>query len=169
MELDARFIIQKLGLKPLPGEGGFFREIYRSDEKIPASALPPRYGCDKHIATSIFYLLTPDCFSAIHRIKSDEIFHFYLGDPVIMLMLYPDGKAEKVVIGNKIDEGQQLQHIVPAGVWQGSYLIEDGKYALMGTTVAPGFDFSDFELGLRKDLISKYPKYAHLIERLTIQ
>ena len=157
METDVRQIIKKLGLKPLPREGGFFRETYRSDEKIPANALPSRYGCDKHISTAIYYLLTPDCISALHRIKSDEIFHFYLGDPVMMLLLYPDGKDETIILGNLIDEGHHVQHVVPAGVWQGSYLIDGGKWALMGTTVAPAYDFSDFELGLRRNLIEKFP------------
>ena len=167
--MDARTVIKLLGLKPLPGEGGFYRETYRSEEKIPANALPQRYGIDKHISTAIYFLLTPDCFSAIHRITSDEVFHFYIGDPVMMLMLHDNGKSETVILGNEIEEGQKVQHVVPAGVWQGSCLVDGGKWALLGTTVAPAFDFSDFELGKKEKLIERYPAQAKLIERLVVR
>ncbi len=165
--MDAKRIIKHLGLTPLPGEGGFYRETYRSGEKIPVAALPERYSTDKHFATAIYYLLTPDTISAIHRLLSDEVFHFYLGDSVTMLQLPPNGKGETIILGSGIEAGQCLQCVVPRGVWQGMYLNSGGRFALMGTTVAPAFDFDDYQPGRREDLIRQYPAFAELIERLT--
>ena len=165
--MDAEEIIKRLGLEPHPGEGGFYRETYRSKEIISADALPERYGADRNFGTAIYYMLTPKSFSALHRIKSDEVFHFYLGDPVTMLQIHPDGHAESLFLGPDIMNGQLLQVVVPAGVWQGMYLNKGGNFALMGTTVAPGFDFDDFELADRKALLDKYPNFKILIEKLT--
>jgi uncharacterized protein len=165
--MDAGDIIKLLGLEPLAGEGGFFRETYRSSGKIPRTALPSAYKSDKNMGTAIYYLITPDTFSALHRLPGDEIFHFYLGDPVIMLQLFPRGEGKQVVLGNDIACGQNLHCIVPGGVWQGLSLMEGGKYGLLGTTMAPGFDFEDFELGSRKKLIGLYPSYSEMIEQLT--
>jgi len=166
MDMDAREIIKLLDLQPHP-EGGFFRETYRSSETIRRGALPPRYGSSRNLSTAIYYLLTPDSFSMLHRVKSDELFHFYLGDPVTMLQLHPGGRAETITLGQDVAAGRRLQVVVPAGVWQGSFLSDGGRFALMGCTVAPGFDFDDFELGERKELIAQYPDHAALIERLT--
>jgi predicted cupin superfamily sugar epimerase len=165
--MDVDKIVKLLGLKPHPGEGGFYRETYRSDEKIPASALPRRYTMDKHFSTAIYYLITSQSFSAIHRIHTDEIFHFYLGDPATMLQLHPDGRGEVITLGQDIEAGQRLQVMVQGGVWQGMFLNEGGRFALMGTTVAPAFDFTDFVLGEGEKLIREYPKYIDLIQRLT--
>ncbi len=160
-------VIKILNLKPLREEGGFHRETYRSKENIPKEALPVRYGVSKNFGTAIYYLLTPDTCSALHRIPTDEIFHFYLGDPVIMLQLHGDGTSDVTTIGPKIDSGQQLQVIVPKGTWQGSFLKQGGSFALMGVTVSPGFDFSDYEAGDRECLINAYPDEKQLIIRLT--
>jgi len=160
-------IIARLNLTPLPSEGGWYRETYRSPERIAADALPPRYGAERPFCTAIYYLLTPDTVSAMHRVKSDEIFHFHLGGPVTMLQLHPDGTAEIVTLGADIASGQQLQVIVPRGAWQGAFLNDGGRFALMGCTLAPGFEFDDFELGRRADLISRFPQHTALIERLT--
>ncbi len=165
--MDAKKIIKHLGLTPLPGEGGFYRETYRSSEQTPAAALPERYSIDKHFATAIYYLLTPDTFSAIHRLMSDEIFHFYMGDSVTMLQLHPDGKGETIILGPDIEVGQCLQCVVPRGVWQGMYLNAGGRFALMGTTVAPAFDFDDYQPWRREDLIREFPDFAEIIKRLT--
>ncbi|MFA6448784.1 MAG: cupin domain-containing protein [bacterium] len=165
--MTAADIIKLLDLKPLPEEGGLYRENYRSDEMIPANGLPARYGKTKCFCTAIYYLLTPDNFSAIHRVPSEEIFHFYLGDPVTMLQLHADGRSETVTLGQDIVAGQQLQVIVQRGVWQGAFLNKGGAFALMGTTVAPGFDFSDYESAAREPLLEKYPDRAGLIEKLT--
>jgi len=165
--MTAEEIIALLGLAPHPREGGFFREIYRADEGVAAPALPARYGGPRALGTAIYYLLTPHAFSPMHRLLSDEIFHFYLGDPVEMLQLSPDGTGRLITIGTAIERGAQPQVVVPAGVWQGSRLAAGGRFALMGTTVAPGFDFSDFELGEREALVRGYPAHAEMITALT--
>jgi uncharacterized protein len=159
-------IIKLLDLKPLIPEGGYFREIYRSSDIINKKALPGRYNGDRNFGTSIYYLLTEGTFSAIHRLKSDEIFHFYLGDPVMLLLLSPDGNGEKVILGQDIEQGQSLQVTVPKDVWQGMKLIEGGKFALMGTTVAPGYDPADFEVAEYNDLQVKFSEFTEEIERL---
>ncbi len=164
--MEARELIERLGLVPLPGEGGYYRESYRSRETIPASALPTRYACEKTFSTAIYYLVTPGNHSKLHRLPSDELFHFYLGDPVEMLLLHPDGLHERVVVGGDILAGQRVQQLAPAGCWQGTRLIEGGRWALLGTTVAPGFDFDDFEPGDPVALAAAYPAAADLIRRL---
>ena len=119
------------------------------------------------MSTSIYYLITQESCSLLHRISTDEIFHFYLGDPAMMLQLYPGGYGKKIIFGNEIFSGHVPQCIVPRGVWQGLFIINDGSFALMVTTLSPGFDFQDFELGNKKELLEKYPDYSHLIKRLT--
>jgi predicted cupin superfamily sugar epimerase len=165
--LTSHDIISALNLKPLSMEGGFYRETYRSPEKISRDALPERYQSDKSFSTAIYYLLTPDTFSEIHRLATDEIFHFYLGDPVTMLLLYPDGRSSVVTIGQDIIAGEHVQYTIPAGTWFGLTLSPEGKFALMGTTVAPAFDFSDYESGSSTELLEKYPDQSDLIIKLT--
>jgi predicted cupin superfamily sugar epimerase len=156
--LSAAEVIALLDLKPLPREGGYYRETYRSAEQLP--------GRDKSISTAIYYLLTPDTFSALHRLPTDEVFHFYLGDPVTMLQLGPDG-GRLLTLGTDLAAGQRPQLVVPAGVWQGSFLSPGGKFSLLGTTMAPGFDFTDYEAGDRARLSGEYPGFAELIRKLT--
>lgn len=165
--LTADQIRELLKMQPHPIEGGFFVETYRSKEKFPGNSLPASYEGERAIATAIYYLLTPDTFSALHRLRGDEIFHFYLGDPVEMLQLAPDGSGETVLLGPDLAAGMRLQHTVPAGTWQGSRLVPGGRYALLGTTMAPGFDARDYESGQRDELIARYPQYAPLIAMLT--
>jgi uncharacterized protein len=165
--LTADKLISFLKLQPHPKEGGFFRETYRSAEHIEASALSERYGSARAHGTAIYYLLTPETFSALHRLESDEIFHFYLGDPVEMLQLMPDGRGQTVVLGPDLLEGQQVQVMVPRGHWQGSRLAPGGRFALLGCTVAPGFEYADYEGADRQELLSKYPTFANLITKLT--
>ena len=160
-------IIAALGLKPLPLEGGYYRETHRCAESLSAAVLPPRYGRDKAMMTAIYYLLTPDTFSALHRLPTDELFHFYRGDPVHMLQLWPDGSSRVAVLGGDVLAGQQPQLVVPRGVWQGSSLAPGGTFALMGTTMVPGFDFADFEAADREQLSARYPDRAELIRQLT--
>jgi predicted cupin superfamily sugar epimerase len=162
----AEELIAHLRLQPHPKEGGYFRETYRSTESHSAQALPPRYGAERAASTAIYYLLTPNTFSALHRLRSDEVFHFYLGGSVRMLQLLPDGSGRTVVLGPDVPGGQQLQLVVPRGVWQGSFL-ETGAFALLGCTVAPGFDYADYESGQRAELLRQYPAFSNLIERLT--
>ena len=167
--LTADQVIELLQLIPLPVEGGHFRQTYRSEETVPAGALPARYGRAKTLGTAIYYLLTPDpdSFSALHRLPTEEVYHFYLGDPVEMLLLRPDGGSERVVLGQDLLAGQRVQHVVPRGVWQGSRLADGGRFALMGTTMAPGYDEHDYTGGERDDLVRRYPAEADRIRRLT--
>ena len=165
--LTAEYLIKKLDLQPLPQEGGFYRETYRCAETIAGRALPARYGAAKTFCTAIYYLLTPETCSALHCLRSDEIFHFYLGDPVKMLKLHPDGSAEALTLGQELEYGQHLQVEVRRETWVGCLLEEGGSAALLGTTVAPGFDFSDYTQGSRKSLLEKYPGHRELIIRLT--
>src|SRR5690348_16675970 len=125
----ARDIIERLGLVPLTIEGGYFRETYRAPLALPAGALPAEYGGERNVSTCIYYLLTPDTVSAIHRVKSDEIFHFYAGDAIEMLQLWPGGEANVVTIHNDLAASVEPQIIVPAGVWQGCRLVPGGQWA----------------------------------------
>lgn len=165
----AEQIIGFFEMKPLPGEGGYYVETYRASEKINETALPARYTGERGLGTAILYLLTPDTFSALHRVKSDEIFHFYLGDPVTMLQLCPDGSSEVITLGRDILNGQRVQVTVSKDNWQGSFLNEGGNFVLMGTTVAPGFEFADFEPARREELLGRYPDRRELILKLTSQ
>jgi len=165
--LTAEQIREILKMQPHPIEGGYFVETYRSAQKLPASALEGTFRGERAIATAIHYLLTPDTFSALHRLPTDEIFHFYLGDPVEMLQLRPDGRGGTVILGPDLAAGMRLQHVVPAGAWQGSRLASGGKYALLGTTMAPGFDPRDYESGRREELIAGYPAWASHIAMLS--
>ncbi len=165
--MTAQEIIEKLNLAPLPWEGGYYRETYRAAEVIAAGALPGRYGGLREYCTAIYYLLTPETISALHRVKSDEIFHFYLGDPVTIFLLSAEGEAKTVTLGSDIAAGQQVQLVVPRGVWQGAMLKAGGQFALMGTTVAPAFTFDDFELGHRDALLAEFPAHGEWIKKLT--
>ncbi len=160
-------LIALLNLQPHPREGGFFRETYRAADQLPAAALPPHYGSPRSAGTAIYYLLTPNTCSALHRLGSDEIFHFYLGSPVRMLQLYPDGQGKEIILGPNLPGCQQVQVVVPRGVWQGSVLEPGGDFALLGCTVAPGFEYADYESASRADLLARYPDFKELITRLT--
>jgi predicted cupin superfamily sugar epimerase len=161
-------LIRLLHLQPLPREGGWYRETYRSSLQLPADVLAPRYRAARSAGTAIYYLLTPDTFSALHRLPTDEVFHFYLGDPVEMLQLgpTPEDGGRILTLGPDIFAGQEVQTVVPAGVWQGSVLGAGGAFALLGTTMAPGFDFADYEAADRESLSAAFPNFAERIARL---
>lgn len=165
--IDVEEVIKFLNLKKHPKEGGYFIETYRSVDKISGKLLSVDYRGNRSLSTAIYYLLTQDTYSEMHRLISGEIYHFYIGDPVEMLQLYPEGDGKIVIIGNDIKSGMSLQVIVPGGVWQGSRLLPGGRFALMGTTVSPGFEFSDYESGKREELVKLYPKFKELIKVLT--
>ena len=154
-------------LKPLAHEGGYFTEGYRSAETISLEALPERYSGPRSFSTAIYYLLTPETFSAMHRLRTDEVYHFYLGDPVEMVQLGPDGSTKILTLGQDIFNGMVVQTVVSKAVWQGSRLVPGGRFALLGTTMAPGFDPDDYEHGRRKYLIKSYPEAHDLIVALT--
>jgi len=165
--LDADAIRRLLNLVPLPGEGGHYRETYRAPLRIPAAALPPTYGAARTASTAIYYLLTPESFSALHCLRGDEVYHFYLGDPVELLQLDPAGDGKVTVLGPDLEAGMRPQAVVPAGVWQGSRLRPGGRVALLGTTMAPGFEFEDIEMAGRPALCRDFPAWADLIASLT--
>ena len=165
--LTADRIRALLKLEPHPIEGGYFIETYQSALRIPRACLPEAYASDRAAGTAIYYLLTPETFSALHKLPGDEIFHFYLGDPVEMLQLHPGGSGEVIVLGQDIAAGMRPQHVVRGGVWQGSRLRPGGSYALLGTTMSPGFDYTDYETGSRETLTKLYPKHSALIAALT--
>ena len=169
MTLTPEKIIKILELEPLPVEGGLFRQTYISAEGIQKEHLPDRYSNHKPFGTAIYYMLTsdPNSFSALHKLPTDEIWHFYLGDPVELFELHPDGSSQKLVLGQEITQGQTLQHVVPEGVWQGSRVSEGGEFALLGTTMAPGFMPEDYVGGNRMELIEMYPNHEGTIRDLT--
>lgn len=156
---------KQLGLAPHP-EGGFYRETYRSARAI---TLADHNSSPRSLATAIYYLLTADTFSELHRLPYDELFHFYLGDRVELLCLYQGGASALIILGTDVVGGEQLQVVVPAGTMFGCRLAAGGEYALMGTTVAPGFDFVDYERGERRELTCAWPDRADLIAALTRQ
>lgn len=162
----AEEVIQLLGLEPLPGEGGFYAETYRSPHPLPGAALPDGYGGARSLATAIYYLLTPASFSSLHRLPGDEVYHFYLGDAVEMLRLHGDGRGEVIRLGADLAAGERPQVVVPGGVWQGARLVEGGRWALLGTTMAPGFEFEDFTPADAAALAREHPEHAYLIEAL---
>jgi predicted cupin superfamily sugar epimerase len=165
--MTAQEIIDLFGLEPLQEEGGFFRSSYRSSDILSATALPRRYDGPHSLGSAIYYLLTPESGSRMHRLTTDELFHFYLGAPVSLLLLYPDGTSEILTLGQDIQNGQILQALVPRGCWQGAYLTAGGTFALMGATMCPGFDYNDYESGDRQTLILQHPDRKTLIEKLT--
>ena len=156
-------------MEPLRPEGGHLALTYRAKLSLPAHALSPQHPSDRPISGAILYLLTPDAwgFSALHRLPTDEIYHFHLGDPIQMLLLHPNGTHQQITLGQDVMNGQQLQFNAPAGSWQGSRLIDGGEYALVGTTMAPAFMDSDYEHGIRAKLIEQYPAVAGEITALT--
>ncbi len=161
MRMTADAIKKLLQLSPHPIEGGSYRRTYTSAASI---ALPRG---QRAAGTAIYYLLEPGTFSEMHILDSDEIFHFYLGDPVEMLQLYPDGRSALFTLGQDLQADQHVQLVVPAGVWQGTRLVGNGQVALMGCTVTPGFDFADYRNATAEELIAKWPQEAERIRALT--
>jgi predicted cupin superfamily sugar epimerase len=164
--MTAEDVIRLLDLRPHPVEGGFFRETYRSAALLPASALPAHAG-PRSVSTAIYYLLKPGHVSELHVLPGDEVFHFYMGSAVRMLQLWPDGSGREVVLGSDVANGQVPQLVVPGGVWQGTRLLGEAGFALLGCTVAPGFDYADYRSASRAELIQKWPAYADQIATLT--
>ncbi|MGB3616588.1 MAG: cupin domain-containing protein [Catalinimonas sp.] len=165
--LNAHAWIDHLELQPHP-EGGYFRETYRSAEELPAAALPGRYGGARAFATSIYFMLYHPQVSHLHRIRSDEAWYFHTGDPLRLHVIAPDGTYTRTHLGPDPTQGHVFQTVVPRGHWFGAEVLNDAAgYTLLGCTVAPGFDFADFELAERWALLDTYPQHTALIERLT--
>ena len=166
MPKSARYWIDRLKLIPHP-EGGHYRETYRSELSIPRDALPTQFAGPRPVSTAIYFLLESNNFSAFHRLRSDELWHFYAGSPITVHVIEPDGSYSEIQLGADPDAGQVLQAVVKAERWFASQVLDDTSFALAGCTVAPGFDFADFELGKRSDLVKLYPQHRALIDRLT--
>ncbi|WP_128547413.1 cupin domain-containing protein [Larkinella soli] len=162
----ASYWIEKYRMQPHP-EGGFYVETYRSPEIIPQPALPARFSGDRRFGTGIYFLLENHHFSALHRIQSDEMWHFYAGGPLNVYVIDREGRLETIRLGSNPDRGEVFQAVVPAGCWFGSKPADESAYSLVGCTVAPGFDFADFELGKREELLKSYPQCSEVIGLLT--
>jgi len=165
--MEAATIINTLNLQPHP-EGGYFKETYRSAGIIPAAALPSFTG-DRYYSTSIYYLLGRGDFSAFHRIRSDEGWHFYSGGTLLIHQISPGGQYLCTRLGSNLEAGEQFQHVVPAGYWFASEPSPAADYALVGCTVSPGFDFDDFEMGKKEELQKLFPFHTDIINRLCRQ
>lgn len=161
-------LIDRFQLQPHP-EGGYYRQTYRSAESIPASVLPDRFAGDRCFSTAICFLLTENNFSAFHRIKSDELWHFYAGGGLLIHVIHPDGQYEVLQLGSDMEKGESFQLWVPAGSWFASECKPGASFSFVGCTVAPGFDFNDFELAVADRLSALYPQHSNIIRRLCRQ
>jgi len=166
--MNATYFIQHLHLQPHP-EGGYYRETYRAGETIPADALPSRFTGERYFSTAIYYLLQQGDFSHFHCIKSDECWHFYAGDTLLIHVIEVDGKYNCIRLGSNIATGEMFQFVVPAGAWFAAEPAPNSAFTLTGCTVAPGFNFDDFEMADTKILLTNYPQHSDIISRLTRQ
>ncbi|SHJ53571.1 cupin domain-containing protein [Aquimarina spongiae] len=166
MKQDIKTIVENLNMAPHP-EGGFYKETYRSAHAIPQGVLGDEFTGDRNYCTGIYFLLTSQNFSAFHRIKQDEMWHFYTGSSLYVHVIDPNGNYHRQTLGINFDKGELPQYVVPAGSWFASSVKDEGSFSLVGCTVAPGFDFDDFELANRKSLIETFPDHKELISQYT--
>ena len=166
MKRSAEYWIKKLHLQPHV-EGGHFKETYRAEERIRKEHLPPRYRSDRPFSTAIYFLLKDHEVSRFHRLRSDEIWHYYDGSPMTLHVIDLEGAFKRLNLGPCVESGERFQAVVRAGWWLGAEVSEPDSYCLAGCTVAPGFDFEDFELGRRDQLLIEYPAYQEIILKLT--
>jgi predicted cupin superfamily sugar epimerase len=165
MQINVAALVHHFDLLPHP-EGGYYKETYRSPDLLSGSALPEKFGGTRSMATAIYFLLEKGNFSAFHRIKSDECWHFYQGDSLHIHVIYQDGYYQLIKLGANIQQDEVFQAVVSAGAWFASETNANGVYSLVGCTVAPGFDFADFELASAQKLIVDFPVHEQLIKRL---
>ena len=158
--------VKYLQLEPHP-EGGWYREVYRASETIARNALPERFSGDRAFATSIYYLLGPGDFSALHRINQDEVWHWYDGAGLSVEVMAPDGGRQTHKLGRDVAAGERPMAVVPAGSWFGARVADEASYTLAGCTVSPGFDFADFDMPSRLDLLQRFPQHREFITRFT--
>lgn len=159
-------LITRLDLKPHP-EGGYFKETYRSDGEISKDQLGKAFTGKRNYSTCIYFLLTSENFSAFHKINQDEIWHFYDGAPIQLHIISKNGSYSKHSIGNDIKNGELPQYIVEAGDWFAAEVEDENSFTFLGCTVAPGFDFEDFELASQDQLMRQFPNHSEIIKRLT--
>jgi len=158
-------LIHHFKLQPHP-EGGWYSQTYKSNEQIDADALPERFGANRAFSTAIYFLLEKGNFSAFHRIKSDECWHFYAGDELNIYLISQNGKLEIISLGSDLEKGQTFQYIVPANCWFASRPAPGSEYSFVGCTVSPGFEFEDFELANANELSNEYPLFKAIIKEL---
>lgn len=168
MLYDAKYFVEKYRMQLHP-EGGWFRETYRSDEMVLGEHLPNRFGDGRCFSTAIYFLLEGEQFSGFHRIKSDELWHFYAGGPLHVYVITPQGDLEIIKLGNNPDNGEVFQAVVKAGCWFASQPAMPHSFCLVGCTVAPGFDFADFELAKAQVLAKQFPQHQTIINKLCRQ
>jgi predicted cupin superfamily sugar epimerase len=166
VDKNARYWIGRLRLEAHP-EGGYFRQTYKAELVLPKAALPAGFMGARAASTAIYFLLEGKNFSAFHRLRSDELWHFYAGEPLVVHVIEPEGKYSVILLGRDLEEGQVPQAVVRAGCWFASHVADWESFAVVGCTVAPGFDFEDFEMGKREELGARYPQHREVIERLT--
>jgi len=168
MHADARHLISKLDMVPIPLEGGWYRQTWRSQTVLPARSLPG-YQADKPAGTAILALFCdgPDGFSALHRLPTTEVWHFCGGDPFVLLLLHPDQSSEEIVLGPDLAGADEVQVAVAPGTWMGGAVAPGGRFSLLGCTMAPGFTDDDFQAGERAELMAAYPERAERIRTLT--
>ncbi len=159
-------LVKELELLPHP-EGGYYKETYRSEGKIAHTCLSSDFSGDRNMATGIYFLIETGNFSALHKIKSDETWHFYYGDALEVIEIDEKGNLIITQIGSDILKGETFQYTVKANTWFGSRVCNNGNFSLVGCTVYPGFDFNDFELGKRHDLVQLFPQHETIITQLT--
>ena len=164
--MNANYFISHLQLQPHP-EGGFFKETYRAEETITEEALPERFSGKRNFCTAIYYLLRQGEHSLFHRIKSDECWHFYAGETLLIHVIEPAGKYYCIKLGSNIYVGETFQFVVPAMAWFAAEPAVESLYSLVGCTVSPGFDFSDFEMADKTNLLASFPQYKEVISRLS--
>ena len=158
-------LIQQYNLEPHP-EGGWYKQTYKSREQIAASALPKRFGANRAFSTAIYFLLGQGNFSAFHRIKSDECWHFYSGDPLLIYIIEQNGELKIILLGNDFEKGQTFQYVVPANCWFAGRPAPGSEHCFVGCTVSPGFEFGDLELANATELSAIYPEHKKIIEQL---
>ena len=163
---DAQYWIDHLHLSKHP-EGGYFKEVYRANEFVHKKSLPNRYTSFRSFSTSIYFLLQSHEFSAFHRLKSDEIWHYYVGEVITIFAISPGGNLTKTYLGNNPEKGERFQLLIPRGFWFTACVNVSESFSLVGCTVSPGFDFEDFELGKRKELEKRFPQHKELIRKYT--
>ncbi|KUG24888.1 hypothetical protein ASZ90_005290 [hydrocarbon metagenome] len=164
--IPASTLVEKLDLQPHP-EGGYFKEVYRSNELIKTEGLPERYTSERCFGTSIYYLLVGEQFSAFHKLQSDETWHFYFGSSIILHLISKQGEYSKIVLGQNLSEDEVFQFTIPKETWFAAEVKDKTTYSLVGCTVSPGFDFADFEMGDQKTLLDKFQQHQNLIKRFT--
>ncbi|MEI8136080.1 MAG: cupin domain-containing protein [Bacteroidota bacterium] len=164
--MTIEYLVNKLKLLPHP-EGGYYKETYRSEQLVAQNSLPGSFGGERNIATAIYFLIENNNFSALHKIKSDETWHFYYGDALEVIEIDNNGKLTSTLVGNNLLDGESFQYTVKANTWFGSRVRSGGNFSLVGCSVSPGFDFKDFELAKKDELLLLFPEHKSIINEMT--